>query len=269
MVRAGMATKPATPTMIKQHCCSILYVCVCAMASAAPNAPVALFNGHDSSGWTYHLAKPGAKPSDVWSVKDEVLRCTGTPSGYLITKQNDFENYILTVQWRWPGKGGNNGVLVHVTTPGEIGVWPKSFEVQLQSESAGELWKIGTTLQVQHPDTHVDDRRHKNLISGAEKPLGEWNTMEITCVSDEIDVKVNGYLVNSATRLSQRRGAIALQSEGTPIEFRGITLAKLPPNAGYLRQQQRQRQLLFQKESERRRQFQMQQRGNPTQRPVR
>lgn len=238
---------------------------------AAPDAPVALFDGRSSAGWTYHLDKPNAKPSDVWSVKDGVLRCTGTPTGYLITKDSNYENYKLSLEWRWPGKGGNNGVLVHVTKPGELGVWPKSFEVQLQEGTAGELWVIGTTLQVQHPNTHVEDRRHKNEIRGAEKPLGQWNTMEITCVGDEIDVKVNGYLVNRATKLSQYRGAIALQSEGTPIEFRGVVLAKLPPNAGLVRQQQRQRQLQFQKEADRRRQFQMQQQqpGNTPRRPVR
>ena len=239
--------------------------------SAAPDASVPLFNGKNSAGWTYHLEKPDAKPSDIWSVKDGVLHCTGVPTGYLITKESNFENYKLSLEWRWPDKGGNNGVLVHVTKPDELGVWPKSFEVQLQSGDAGELWVIGTTLQVLHPNTHVEDRRHKNEIRGAEKPLGQWNTMEITCVGDEIDVKVNGYLVNSATKLSQHRGAIALQSEGTPIEFREITLLKLPSNAGFLRQQQRQRQLQFQKEVERRRQFQMQQRqpGNPPRRPDR
>lgn len=195
--------------------------------SAAPDASVALFNGKDSSGWTYHLEKPGVKPSDVWSVKDGVLHCTGTPTGYLITKDSTFENYKLTLDWRWPGKGGNNGVLVHVTKPGELGVWPKCFEVQLQSGTAGELWVIGTTLKTKHADTHVDDRRHKNTIAGAEKPVGEWNTMEITCRDNEIEVKVNGYLVNQATSLSQQRGAIALQSEGTPIEYRNIKLTKL------------------------------------------
>jgi hypothetical protein len=189
----------------------------------------------------------------------------------LLTKENNFENYKLLLEWRWPDKGGNNGVLVHVTKPDELGVWPKSFEVQLQNDDAGELWTIGTTLQVQHPNTHVEDRRQKNEIRGAEKPLGQWNTMEITCVGEEIDVKVNGYLVNSATKLSQRRGAIALQSEGTPIEFRGIVMEKLPPNAGLMRQQKRQRQLEFQKEVERRRQFQMpqQQPGNSPRRSVR
>jgi hypothetical protein len=40
-------------------------------------------------------------------------------------------------------------------------------------------------------------------------------------------VKVNGVLVNHATKVSQTKGAIALQSEGTPIEFRNIKLRKI------------------------------------------
>jgi hypothetical protein len=201
-----------------------------------------LFNGKNLFGWTYHLDKPGVRGSDVWSIKDGVLRCTGQPAGYLITKQNDFDNYTLTVQWRWPEKGGNNGVLVHVTKPNELGVWPKSLEVQLQSGNAGELWVIGTTLQVEHPTTHIDDRRHKNNITGAEKPLGQWNTMEITCRGNEISVSVNGYPVNHATKLSQQRGAIALQSEGTPIEFREVSIRKALPIAPFAQQRQPRQQ---------------------------
>ena len=196
-------------------------------ATAAEDKPVALFNGRDLTGWTYHLDKPDVRMDDVWSVKDGVLRCTGKPTGYLVTKKNDFENYVLTLEWRWPDKGGNNGVLVHVTTPGALGVWPKCVEIQLGSGDAGDLWVIGTTLDMPNIEKRRDDRRHLNLTDGSEKKLGEWNTMEITCRDDKITVKVNGTLVNEATKLSQSKGAIALQSEGTPIEFRDIKLRQL------------------------------------------
>lgn len=216
------------PTFLK-----IVFVGVILMARSSravePSKPIALFNGRNLSGWTYRLEKLDAKPEDVWSVQDGVLHCKGVPAGYVLTKQNDFENYVLTIQWRWPEKGGNNGVLIHVTSPQALGVWPKCFEVQLQSGQAGELWVIGTTLEIDHPATHIEGRRHKNLITGSERPLGQWNTMEITCRGDELAVRVNGYLVNRATKLSQNRGAIGLQSEGTPIEFRNITLAKVKP----------------------------------------
>jgi hypothetical protein len=195
--------------------------------AAEKEKSVALFNGRDLRGWTFHLADPKAKMEDVWSVKDGVLVCGGKPNGYLVTKEDGFENYALTVEWRWPDKGGNNGVLVHVTEPGALGVWPKCLEVQLQSGEAGDFWVIGTTLEIENAASRIEGRRHKNLTDGSEKPLGEWNTMEIVCRGDEITVKVNGKLVNRATKLSQHRGAIALQSEGTPCEYRKVELKRL------------------------------------------
>src|SRR5215475_4979454 len=104
---------------------TVIYACtplilIGPIALAADNS-IALFNGQNLHGWTYHLADPKTRPGDVWSIKDGVLRCTGKPTGYLVTKQSDFSNYTLTLQWRWPEKGGNNGVLVHVTTPDALG----------------------------------------------------------------------------------------------------------------------------------------------------
>lgn len=205
--------------------CSVVLVFVA--TTAAGEKPQELFNGKDLTGWTYHLDRPDVKMEDVWSVKDGVLHCKGKPAGYLLTKKDDFENYVLTLEWRWPEKGGNNGVLVHVTKPGALGVWPKSLEVQLANGEAGDFWVIGTTIDVKNAEKRRQDRRHLNLSDGDEKPLGEWNTMEITCRGDEVLVKVNGKLVNHATNVSQTKGAIALQSEGTPIEFRHIRLTKL------------------------------------------
>lgn len=192
---------------------------------------VELFNGRDLAGWTYHLDDPGVNMEDVWSVNDGVLACKGKPVGYLLTKKNDFENYRLTLEWRWLEKGGNNGVLVHVTKPGALGVWPRCLEVQLADKEAGDFWIIGTTIEVENTDKRRIDRRHLNLSDGDERPLGEWNKMEITCRGDEVLVKVNGKLINHATKVSQTKGAIALQSEGTPIEYRNIKLKKLADRA--------------------------------------
>jgi hypothetical protein len=196
-------------------------------AGAAADEATALFNGKDLSGWTYHLENPDVAMEDVWSAQDGILVCKGQPAGYLLTKKDDFENYVLMLEWRWPEGTGNNGVLVHVTKPGELGVWPRSLEVQLGSGDAGDFWVIGTTIDVENAEQRRDGRRHLNLSDGDEKPLGEWNKMKITCRGDEVLVKVNGKLVNHATNVSQTRGAIALQSEGTPIEFRNIKLKPL------------------------------------------
>ena len=166
---------------------------------------------------------------DVWSVEDGVLVCKGRPVGYLRTIKDDYRDYVLTLEWRWPPgtQGGNNGVLVHTSTPGALGVWPKSIEVQLQRGEAGDFWVIGTELDVPNEAERMRGRRHLNLTDDSEKPLGEWNEMEITCRGDEDIVKVNGDLVNHATNCNVTQGAISLQSEGAPIEYRNIVLRSI------------------------------------------
>ncbi len=186
-----------------------------------------LFNGKDLSNWTWVTDKKGSKLDDVWSVKVGVLHCTGNPRGYIRTKKDDYHDYSLIVEWRWPDNGGNNGVLVHTSTPGVLGVWPKSIEVQLAHDNAGDFWVIGTDLDVPNEEARKKGRRHLNLTDGSEKPRGKWNRMEITCHGDDVVVKVNGDMVNHATNCSVTDGAISLQSEGTPIEFRKVELKPL------------------------------------------
>ncbi len=189
-----------------------------------------LFNGRDLSGWTYQLADSSAKMGQVWSVKDGVLICQGRPAGYIRTEK-EYNDYVLTLEWRWPPgtRGGNNGVLVHASSPRAIGIWPKSIEVQLKAGHAGDLWIIGTGLDVENAADRRQGRRHLNLTDDSEKPIGQWNHLEVTCRADEIAVKVNGVLVNHATNCSVTKGAICLQSEGAPIEFRNIQLTPLKP----------------------------------------
>lgn len=188
-----------------------------------------LFNGKDLTGWKAVLQDEKAKPEDVWTVKDGVLACKGEPRGYIRTEKDDFENYVLKLQWRFPAgtKGGNSGVLVHTSTPGAIGIWPKSLEAQLNHLNAGDIWVIGETCQIENAAERVKGRRHLNLTDDSEKPIGEWNQYEIVCQGDDIKIKVNGTLVNHVTKCSATKGAICLQSEGAPIEFREIVLTPI------------------------------------------
>lgn len=227
--------------------------CVCAVLSciAAGLGPpahaqdpgdIVLFNGKDLEGWTAVLGEPRGKdkdqakkvkPEDVWSVKDGVLvvQGRGKPSGYIRTTRDDFENYALRLQWRFPAgsPGGNSGVLLHTSTPGALGVWPKSLEAQLNHQNAGDIWVIpeSTTCVIENAAERVKGRRHLNLTDDSEKPIGEWNDYEITCQGDEITIKVNGVLVNHVTKCSVTKGAICLQAEGADIEFRNVRLTPL------------------------------------------
>lgn len=190
---------------------------------------IVLFNGKDLTGWTHYLEGKDKKKEDVWSVKEGVLHCVGKPTGYLRT-EGEYENYVLSLEWRWPEgtkKGANNGVLLHTTTPNALGPWPKSVEAQLGEGNAGDIWTIGTTIEIDNKEKRKFDRRHVNLTDGSEKPFGEWNKYVIVCAGDTITLIVNGDVVNYGWNASQTKGAIALQSEGAPIEFRNIVLRTL------------------------------------------
>ncbi len=189
---------------------------------AADSKSVALFNGEDFTGWKLFLPDENADPADTWSVKDGVIHCTGTPVGYMRTEK-EYENYRLRVEWRFPGAPGNSGVLLHVQ--GEDVVWPKSIEAQLQHEHAGDIWVIGGTTFKEHTDK--SNRRVLKKEKSSEKPPGEWNQYEIICRDDSITLYVNGVLQNQATECTVTKGAIGLQSEGAPIEFRNIVLEPL------------------------------------------
>jgi hypothetical protein len=178
-------------------------------------------------GWSF-ITKNGEQPIEpTWKFKDGVISTTGTPTGYIRTKET-YENYTLRFQWRWqPGTQKNNsGVLVHVSTPAEApGVWPKSFEAQLEHQNAGDFWCIGETLEAKGESPN-HGKRWIRTADPKEKPLGEWNSMTVTCTETEITVQVNGILTNQGKKLSTNQGSIAFQAEGAPIEIRNVLVTK-------------------------------------------
>ena len=203
-----------------------------AKAAPAPAAgkgkKVVLFNGKDLAGWKQVSGGKG-DASGTWQVADGVIQCSGKPSGYLRTEA-DYGDYVLHVEWRWPDKGGNSGVLLHAQ--GADKVWPKSLEAQLKSGNAGVFYVIpmGEVEFKEHADQtnkRVRGRRTDKLAESSEKKLGEWNTYEIHCKGGSVKLIVNGVVQNVATDLNITKGKIGLQSEGTPIEFRNVYLTPM------------------------------------------
>ena len=187
-----------------------------------------LFNGKDFEGWTFDIISSQVAPEEIWTVSDGEIVCKGRPLSVMRTTE-EFENYELTLEWRWVGNPGNSGVLVHAGTPRERGVWPKSIEVQLAHEHAGDFWLIGETLVVDGREPL--GRRIPHNGATAEKEPGEWNLLRVRCEGGRIVVHVNDVLVNDGHSASATRGAICLQSEGANVNFRNIRLTPLHPQA--------------------------------------
>jgi hypothetical protein len=201
---------------------------------------MSLFNGTDLAGWhvdvPYLDDNPDGKESFI--VRDGMLVSLGTPEGHLITDA-EYQNYQLEIEYRFSAEPGNCGVLVHASTPRALyKMFPKSLEVQMEHNNGGDFWCIVEDIKV--PDminrrgpeekwgiVEGKNRRVKNLTDDSEKPLGEWNRMVINCLGREIKVWLNDDLVNHGYDCTVDKGQIAIQAEGSEVEFRKILLTQI------------------------------------------
>jgi len=191
-------------------------------ARSNKSAEIKLFNGNDLSNWVFYLRDPSVDPASVFTVRNGVIHITGDPFGYMRTK-DVYSDYKLHVEWRYPGELSNSGVFVHAQTPDTI--WLKCFENQLKAGSAGDFVCMnGAKMNEMKNNSRVVTK----MAESSEKPAGEWNTMEVICKANTIEVSVNGTLQNKATGISDSKGHICLQSEGKDIEFRNVYLTRLP-----------------------------------------
>ncbi|MGI8634374.1 MAG: 3-keto-disaccharide hydrolase [Segetibacter sp.] len=214
---------------------SVLFISILSFKNR-PKA-IRLFNGKDLKGW--HVDVPAMDDDksvkSPFIIRNGMLVSLGEPGGHLITDAV-YKNYRLQVEYRFAGVPGNCGVLLHASTPRALyKMFPKAIESQMMTENAGDFWCIEENIEV--PDMEkrrgpkaewgvngVKKRRIVNLTDGSEKPVGQWNTMVIECVKSSIKVWVNGDLVNCGFNCTAQQGQIALQSEGSEVEFKKVEL---------------------------------------------
>jgi len=186
--------------------------------------------------WEFRIGQETKSIGDSWKIRDNVLHGTGRPRGYLVTK-NDYENFELTLEWRWPDKTpgtANSGVLIQAK-PSEPGfrTKPLSIEIQLAAGKAGDLYLIGNGIGYLGEGPFLKARgvplvRINRTQDPQEKPLGEWNQMTIRSVDRTLEIRVNGVVVNRGEKVRPTRGHIALQAEGAPIAFRNVEVRPVP-----------------------------------------
>ncbi|MCX6898702.1 MAG: DUF1080 domain-containing protein [Verrucomicrobia bacterium] len=177
--------------------------------------PVCLFNGKDLSGWK--VLNPNAP--NGWSAKDGILvndapQEPGKHKGYAnIRTEREFEDFRLTLEVRVP-KGGNSGVYLR-------GI----YEVQVADTCGKPL------------DSHNMGGVYSRITPtvAAEKPAGEWQTMDITLVDRHVTVILNGRKIvdnqpvlgctgGALTSDEFRAGPIYFQGDHTSVDYRNIVI---------------------------------------------
>lgn len=185
---------------------------------------------------------------DTWSFKDGMIQCTGTPVGVMRTK-NKVTNFELVVQWRHLKSAGNSGVFVWVTDESlkdlppnklphgvEVQVLDHGYKEKYEKETGkkgdwfstnGDVFPVGNTKMTPFPPLSPDGSRsfpRKELAKGA----GEWNHYYVRAINGEVRLWVNGEEVSGGTNTTPSTGYLALESEGSPIEFKNLRIRELP-----------------------------------------
>ncbi|MGE5297458.1 MAG: DUF1080 domain-containing protein, partial [Solirubrobacterales bacterium] len=178
-------------------------------------APIALFNGKSLDGWK--LTDPGAKSG--WSVEDGLLvNKPIQPEGQHFNYGNlrtvaEFEDFNLKLEVN-VAKGENSGVYLR-------GI----YEVQVADTYGRNV------------DSHNMGGVYSRITPkmAAEKPAGQWQTMDITLVDRHVTVILNGQkIIDNEPVLGCTGGAlwsdefkpgpIYLQGDHTGIHYRNIVL---------------------------------------------
>ncbi len=198
-------------------------------APTAPSSTISLLSDRTLSDWRL-VTTPAASITKVCRLDpDGVLWIAGRPGGFLQTT-TAVSNFTLHVEWRWPGKPGNGGILVRISSGPKDRVWPLAYQIQLKHGFAGDILPMAgaafATLLSTPPGARIPIRSH--LMPDSERPPGDWNACDITCQGGELLVSVNEVLQNRIEGCVLKSGQIGIQFEGTPMEFRNLRVTPLP-----------------------------------------
>ncbi len=186
---------------------------------------------------------------ETWTFEGDRIHCTGTPVGVTRTKE-PLENFELVVRWRHLKPGGNSGLFVWSPAKAmeglepnklpsggiEVQVLDNAFAEQYEERTGkkgdfftthGDVFAVGTSTMTPFPPTSPNGSRSFPRKERS-KPAGEWNHYYVRAINGEVRLWVNGEEVSGGNHCQPTAGYLCLESEGSPIEFQGLKIRKLP-----------------------------------------
>ncbi|MBM3996049.1 MAG: DUF1080 domain-containing protein [Planctomycetes bacterium] len=210
---------------------TLFALCALGLASqthAGGDKWINLFNGKDLAGWKTNVF--GKDQGKTFTVEQDYIKVSGNPGGYFYTEKS-YKNYVLSFDWRYKRPdnlddeakfSGNSGLLVHIQAHGKG--WPNSLEVQGENRNHASFIAIKGKEGKDVGLTNV--KFDKKTLEKVRKPVGQWNTTEVTINNGDVAVKVNGTPISSA-KFALNEGPFGFQSEGAELHFKNIKIKLL------------------------------------------
>ena len=254
----------------------ILSIC---LLSYTTNAQKQLFNGKNLRNWNIYLGSPingfeelakKATAESTYQVVEiegqKMVHVSGDIFASLATKA-EYGNYHLHLEFKWGEKvygTRNSGLLYHSFGPfgAAFGTWMATIEHQLMHDNLGDTYLMCNTAcdskavksndgknfnyspQGQTtPFSEKENGRSVKKATDAEKPIGEWNTVDLYCYGQTSVHVVNGQVVMVNTNCSKienglkiplTKGKIQIQSEGGELFIRKMEIEKIKEIPGEL-----------------------------------
>jgi hypothetical protein len=213
-----------------------------AVAQAPEPGFTTLFNGKDLTGWVYGRRANGAenKTGKGYQVDNGVLFTTKDDGGNLYTEK-EYADFVLRFDFKLT-PNANNGIGIRAPLEGDAAY--VGMEIQVLDDSGSDYTKLkpaqyhGSIYQI------FPARR------GHQRPVGEWNSEEITAKGRQITVKLNGVTITEGNLddvkdegilskhrdmskpegsrgIANTKGHIGFLGHGAHVEFRNIRIKTL------------------------------------------
>jgi len=195
---------------------------------------------------------------------EKVIRISGENWGGISTKK-EYSNFHLQLMFKWgsltwgqkKGKKKDSGLLYFAVGPhgADGGAWMRSQEFQIEEGNCGDYWGVAGGMEDVHAIKKSDSEyvydpsgkiytfsatsnvgRHCIKRGDAEKPSGEWNTLDLYCHGDTSVHVINGKVMMVLYHSQQEdngqvshltKGKLQIQSEGAEVFYKGIKIKSL------------------------------------------
>ena len=186
-----------------------------------------LFDGKTLNGWT------GAK--DAYKVEDAAIVCVTGTAGNLLTEK-EYGDFIIRFEFKLTD-GANNGLGIRCPNVAKGNLHLDGTELQILDNTA-EKYKTLQPYQYHGSVYGIQPAKREHL-----KPLGEWNSQEVTVQGRKIKIVLNGGTIvdcdlDEVTKngtmdkaehpgLKRSSGHIGFLGHGDRVDFRNIRIKDL------------------------------------------
>jgi hypothetical protein len=234
------------PFILLMACLAAAMTVVLSAAMPVPQEKEAgftpLFNGKDFSGWVYGQRANGTenKSGKGYQIENGVIFSTKEDGGNLYTEK-EYANFVFRFEFRLT-PNANNGIGIRAPLEGDAAY--VGMEIQVLDDGGSMYTKL------EPGQYHGSIYKVAPAKRGFQKPVGEWNTEEITANGRHITIKLNGTTIVDANLddvkdeavlkehrdltkpegsrgIANTKGHIGFLGHGAHVEFRNIRIKVL------------------------------------------